>query len=164
MRLLSGIAALAIIGMTAPLGAQQTGQAKPPAKPPAPAAAAVSATNDVAITVMYTGKGVVDASHSILLFLFTDPNISSESQPMGAPETITKNGGTATFKNVGAKTVYVVALYNEKPGYNGQGGPPPVGTPMAIYAKDAKSPPLGVTPGPKTAIKISFNEAKRFGQ
>jgi hypothetical protein len=162
MRLLSGIAALALIGLTAPLGAQTTGQAKPPAKPPAPAAAA--ATNDVSVTVTYTGKGVVDASHSILLFLFTDPNISSESQPIGPPETITKNGGTATFKNVSPKIVYVVALYNETPGYNGQGGPPPVGTPMAIYAKDAKSPALGVTPGPKTAIKISFDGTKRFGQ
>ena len=163
MRLLSGIAALALIGMTAPLGAQTTGQAKPPAKPPAPAAAA-STAKDVAVTVTYTGKGVVDATHSILLFLFTDPNISSESQPIGPPETITKNGGTATFKNVGATTVYVVALYNEKPGYTGQGGPPPVGTPMAVYAKDAKSPALAVTPGPKTAIKISFDGTKRFGQ
>ena len=104
MRLLSGIAALALSGMTAPLGAQTTGQAKPPAKPPAPAAATAAATNDVSVTVTYTGKGVVDASHSILLFLFTDPNVNA-SQPIGAQQTITKNGSTATFKNVSAKQV-----------------------------------------------------------
>lgn len=159
MRLLSGIAALALIGITAPLGAQTTGQAKPPA----PQAAAAAATNDVSVTVTYTGKGVVDAQHTILLFLFVDPNIGSESQPIGPPEKIIKNGGTATFKNVGAKTVYVAVLYNETPGYDGMGGPPPVGTPMAIYAKDAKSPGLAVTPGPKTAIKITFDGTQRFG-
>jgi hypothetical protein len=128
------------------------------------AAPAVAATNDVAVTVSYTGKGPVDSGHSILLFLFTDPNIGPQSEPIGAPQIAVKNGATVRFKNVTAKAVYVVAIYNEKGTYDGASGPPPPGTPIGIYAKDAKSPPLAVTPGARTAIKMTFNDAKRWGQ
>jgi len=160
---LVSLALFALFGM-ASLSAQ-TGQAAQTAKPaPKPAAAPAVATTDLAVTVTYTGKGPVDAGHAILLFLFADPNIGPASQPLGPPETAVKNGATVTFKNVLTKPVYVVAVYNEKGDYNGQGGPPPAGTPIGLYAKDAKSPPTPVTPGPKAAIKLSFSDAKRWGK
>jgi hypothetical protein len=98
------------------------------------------------------------------LLLFADPNIGPTSEPLGAPQIAAKNGATVTFKNVTAKPVYVVAIYNEKGTYDGRSGPPPNGTPIGMYAKDAKSPPAPVTPGPKTAIKMTFSDAKRWGQ
>jgi hypothetical protein len=149
---------LALVTLTTTLGAQGGGTA-PQSKPAPPPAA----TNNVSVTVSYTGKGQVDPQHAILLFLFTDPNIGPGSQPIGPPETATKNGATVTFKNVTAKEVYIAAVYNEKGDYNGVGGPPPAGTPIGMYQKDAKSPPTAVTPGPKTAVKMSFNDARRFG-
>ena len=134
-------------------------QAQKPPPPPLPAAA----VKNVSVTVNYTGKGAVDAGHAILVFLFTDPNIGAQSQPLSGPQVIQKNGGTVTFKDVSANPVYVAVLYNEKGDYNGIGGPPPAGTPMGIYARDPKSPAAPVTPGPKTTIKMSFSDAKRFG-
>jgi hypothetical protein len=131
-----------------------------------PPAAAAAAASNLAVTVNYTGKGPVDASHGILVFLFDTPNITGQSQPIAAAQTITKNGGTATFTNIGAATVYVAVVYNEKGDYDGIGGPPPVGTPVAIHSKDTKdlnSPPLGVVTGPKATVKISFSDATRFG-
>ena len=131
-------------------------------KPPPPAAAAAK---NVSVTVTYTGKGTVDAGHGILVFLFATPNIGAGSEPLGAPLTIEKNGGTVTFKELSASPVYIAVVYNEAGNYNGIAGPPPVGTPVAIHSKDVKdpnSPPLAVTPGPKTAVKISFSDARRF--
>ena len=163
-RRLFALGTLALFTLATTLGAQ-TGQAAgqkpaPAGQKPAPAAAA--ATNDIAVTISYTGKGPVDPKHAILVFLFTDPNPSA-SQPIAGPQTATKNGATVTFKNVTAKEVYVAAVYNEKGDYNGLSGPPPAGTPIGMYQKDPKSPPTAVTPGPKTAIKMSFNDARRFG-
>ena len=158
-RRLSVLGTLALVTLTTTLGAQGGGTA--PQTKPAPPPPAV--TNDVAVTVSYTGKGPVDPKHGILVFLFTDPNIGPGSQPIGGPEVATKNGATVRFKNVPAKQVYIAAVYNEKGDYNGLGGPPPPGTPLGIYQKDAKSPAIAVTPGPKTTVKMSFSDARRIG-
>jgi hypothetical protein len=137
-------------------------QAQKPSAPPPPATAAAK---NVSVTVTYTGKGTVDTGHAILVFLFSTPNIGAGSEPIAAPLTIEKNGGTVTFKEVSASPVYIAVVYNESGNYNGIGGPPPVGTPVAIHSKDVKdpnSPALGVTPGPKTTVKIAFSDARRF--
>ena len=137
-------------------------QAQKPPPPPPPAAA----VKNVTVTVNYTGKGPVDAGHAILVFLFSDPNIGGQSEPLGPPLVIQENGGSVTFKDVGVSPVYIAMVYNEKGDYTGVGGPPPVGTPVAIYAKDPKdatSPSIPVTPGPKTTVKMSFSDARRFG-
>lgn len=158
-RRLSVLGTLALVTLTTTLGAQGGGtapQTKPAPPPPA-------ATNDVTVTVSYTGKGPVDPKHPIIVFLFTEPNPGAGSQPIAGPQTATKNGATVTFKNVPAKQVYVTAVYSEKGDYNGIGGPPPAGTPIGMYQKDAKSAPIAVTPGPKTAVKMTFNDARRFG-
>jgi hypothetical protein len=158
-RRLFALSTLAVATLTASLAAQggQTPAQSKPAPPPA------AATSDVSVTVSYTGKGPVDPKHAIIVFLFTDPNIGPGSQPITGPQVATKNGATVKFTNVTAKQVYVAAVYNEKGNYDGVGGPPPAGTPIGMYQKDAKSPPAPVTPGPKTAVKMSFNDAKRFG-
>jgi hypothetical protein len=134
--------------------ADQTKQAPPPTPPAA-------AGNALAVTVNYTGKGVVDAAHEILVVLFSDPNIGNDSRPLNLLPA-TKNGQTVTFTGLGTSPVYVVVVYNETGNYHGRGGPPPAGTPYGTYAKDAKSPPTAVTPGPKTAIKVSFSGAQRW--
>jgi len=134
-------------------------------KPPPPQPPAAATTNNVSVTVNYTGKGTVDPGHAILVFLFSDPNIGAQSTPLGSPQIIEKNGGTATFKDVSASPVYIAVVYNEKGDYTGVGGPPPVGTPVALYSKDPKdpsSPALAVTPGPKTTVKVAFSDARRF--
>jgi len=130
-------------------------------KPPPPAAAAAK---NVTVTVTYTGKGAVDAKHNVLVFLFADPNIGPGSNPLGGPQVMQKNGSTVTFKDVSTAPVYIVAVYDEQGGYDGQSGPPPAGTPIGMYSKDPKSPPAPVTPGPKTVLKMSFSDAKRFGK
>ena len=154
---MSALLLVVLFGTIASLHAQ----AKPPAAAAAKPAPAIAAT-DVAVTVNYTGKGVVDAGHSIIVFLFSDPNVGPDSRPLGPPQLVQKNGTTVTFNNVTAKPVYIFAIYNEKGTYDGRSGPPPAGTPVGMYGS-AKGP-TGVTPGMKTPVKLTFTGAKKWGQ
>ena len=158
-----GLSLLVLFGAVSSLPTQARQATPPPAKPaPATAKPAPIAATDVAVTVNYTGKGVVDASRNILVFLFSTPTVGPDSQPLGAPQIVTKNGQTVTFNNVTTKPVYIFAIYNEKGTYDGRSGPPPAGTPIGMYgtAKGATA----VTPGMKTAIKMSFTGATKWGQ
>ena len=70
-----------------------------PAPPKAAAKAAPAASQkstDIAVTVTYKGKGTVDASHKVIVFAFTDPNVTSASRPI-ATEFAGKNGETIAF-------------------------------------------------------------------
>jgi hypothetical protein len=113
---------------------------------------------DVVVTVTYTGKGQVDDTHEILVFLFDHPTPTAGSEPVGTQIT-TKSGGTVTFKDVQVSPVYVVMVYDEKANYSG-GEPPPPGAPIGSYQKDGK--PIPVTPGPDAKIKVSFDESVRW--
>jgi hypothetical protein len=155
-----GLSLLVLSGTVASLHAQAT---PPPAKPaPATAKPAAIAATDVAVTVNYTGKGVVDAGHSVIVFLFSTPTVGPNSEPLGAPQIVTKNGQTVTFNNVTTKPVYIFAIYNEKGTYDSRSGPPPAGTPIGMYgtAKGATA----VTPGMKTPVKLTFDGATKWGQ
>jgi hypothetical protein len=127
------------------------------AQAPAPAPA-----GDIAVTVSYTTKAAkVDDTHEIWVFLFDHPNVARGSRPLGT-EIVRKNGGTAVFKGVSTQSpVYVLALYDLTGTYDGNAGPPPPGTPMGMYSADRKAP-TAVKPGAK--IKMSFNDARKFGQ
>jgi hypothetical protein len=155
---LLGLGLILLIGTASSPFAQAQ---KPPPPPPPPAAAAAK---NVTVTVTYTGKGAVDAKHNVLVFLFDNPNVGPGSKPLGGPQVMQKNSSTVTFKDVSVSPVYVVAVYDELGGYDGVSGPPPPGTPIGMYSKDPKSPPAPVTPGPKTVLKMSFSDAKRFGK
>jgi len=152
------ISALLISVGVAPALEAQARQATPPP------AAAQAATGNVAVAVTYTGKGVVDATHQILVLLFSTPQVGPTSKPLMPPQFIQKNGGTATFTGVSTSPVYIVAVYDEKGGYTAQ-NPPAAGTPLAMYSKDQKDPKapgIPVTPGGKTPVKMSFSDARRW--
>jgi len=116
---------------------------------------------DITVTVSYTGKGKVDDTHEILVFLFDHPTPTAESMPL-AMQVITKSGGTATFKNVTQDVVYITLVYDENANYDGRSGPPPAGAPISAYAKDGK--PVPVKPGPDVKLKASFDDSRRWGQ
>jgi hypothetical protein len=162
---LPAVLMLAVFGTLPSVHAQARQATPPPAKPAAAKAAtpapAIAAT-DVAVTVNYTGKGVVDTAHNILIFLFSDPKIGPDSQPLGAPQIVQKNGQTVTFNGITTKPVYIFAIYNEKGTYDGRSGPPPAGTPVGVYGT-AKGP-TPVTPGMKTPVKMTFTGATKWGQ
>jgi hypothetical protein len=116
--------------------------------------------NGVSVTVQYKGKGTVDASHRLWVWLFDNPNIGPEAIPIGE-QSIDKNGGTATFQ-VTAKQVYVAVAYDEAGGFAGQ-APPPSGSPIALYGQTAPDEkPQPVTPGAGGKVKVVFTDALRM--
>lgn len=121
--------------------------------------ATLFAAGDVAVTATYKGKGTVNQSHEILVFLFDHPVQTAQSMPL-AVSAITKNGGTATFTNVSAGTVYVVMVYDEKANYDGQSGPPPQGHPIGTYSKAGK--PVPVKPGAEVKVTATFDDSRRW--
>ena len=114
---------------------------------------------DLTVTVSYTGKGPVNDKSDVLVFLFDHPEPTGDSRPLGL-QSVTKNGGVATFKAVTAPTVYVIAVYDEKANYDGKSGPPPAGTPYATYSKAGKAVPVQPAKTPKVAFK--FGDQKRW--
>jgi hypothetical protein len=141
---------------------QATSSAPKKPAPPAPkaAAAATQKSTDIGVTVTYKGKGAVDASHKIIVFAFTDPNVTSSSRPV-ATEFAATNGATVAFKGI-TSPIYVFAVYDEKGNYDGLSGPPPPGTPSATYSKTPKGPPTAVGPG--TPIKFAFDDSSRWNK
>jgi hypothetical protein len=128
------------------------GPAAPQAKPEA---------GDVQVTVTYTGKGQVDATHEVWVFLFDTPTPGQDNRPL-ATETITKQGGTAAFKGVTANPVYVFVAYDEKGDYDGNNAPPPNGTPIGMYSTNGTEP-SPIQPGPDAKVKVSFDDSRRMG-
>ena len=155
-----GIVLLSVVIGAATPAAQGT---KPPPPKPAPTTpAAPQATGgEVTITVSYTGKGVVDAKNQIMVFLFDHPNPTGASQPLGM-QIVTKNGGSVTFKGLAASPVYAAVVYDEQGTYEGQGGPPPPGTPYLIYGVTAKTQATPIVPGPKGKATIRFDGSNRW--
>ena len=129
--------------------------------PPAPVTAKPAAT-DLAVTVTYKGKGTVDAGHKVIVWLFSEADLTSASRPL-ATQFITKNGETVVFKNAPATPVYVFALYDDKGGYDGISGPPPHGLPASLYRKGPKTPPVAVKAG-GPAIRLTFDDSERWNK
>jgi len=129
-------------------------QAAPPAKAPAPAA------TDLPVTVTYKGKGTIDATHRVIVWLFAEGNITSASRPLDH-QYVTKNGDTVTFKGVSAP-VYVFAVYDSSGAYDGVSGPPPGGLPSATYRQTPKGPPTAAKAG--AAVKFAFDDSEPWNK
>ena len=63
----------------------------------APVASNAEQEGELTVSATYKGKGVVDDTHEISVFLFDYPNPTTESTPM-MMQVITKNGASATYK------------------------------------------------------------------
>ena len=121
------------------------------------AGAQAPAASGVSVTATYKGKGVVDGTHEIWVFLFTSPNVDNGSRPVGT-QTVTKNGGTASFHGV-TSPVYLVMIYDEKGTYDGNSAPPDNGLPVGTYSTDKKAP-SAIKPGQK--VSATFDGSRRW--
>jgi hypothetical protein len=131
----------------------------------APAAGAVIPIQprgrEVSVTVTYTGKGPVDATHEIWVFMFDTPNIGQGVRPLSVVR-IKKSGDVATFRNVKQESVYVAV--DEKGDYDGNLAPPPAGTPIAYYTVDGKPIATPVKTAGGAKITLTFSDAIRMQQ
>ena len=117
------------------------------------------AAGSVKVTINYKGKGTVDASHRVFVWLFSSPDIGPGAIPV-AELTVDKNGGTATFEGVVDGRVWIAVAYDENGVMTGA-APPPSGTPVAVYV-GSDGVPQAVVPGDSTAAVLTFDDSIRM--
>lgn len=123
------------------------------ASPVAPAGAGV-----VKVTIHYTGKGTVDPSHKLWVWIFDNPNIGPGAMPIDQAS-IDKNDTEVVFEGVAAGTVWIAAAFDEHGVMMGD-GPPPTGSPIGVLMADGQ--PSGVTPGEKGVATLTFDDTMRM--
>lgn len=123
------------------------------------AAALDAQAGTVKVTVTYKGKGKVDATHKLWVWLFDTPNIGPAAQPIGQLS-LDKNGAEAVFDGIAGDKVYVAAAFDEQGVMQGD-APPPTGSPIGILA-GADGMPISITPGPKGLAKLAFDDTNRM--
>lgn len=121
---------------------------------------------ELRVTVQYDGSGPVNEQHGIHLFFFDSPDFAS-GDPNVIPiamRTVYSNGQTVVLAGLRQETVYLVAAYNEDGSYDTPMGPPPSGTPVAIYRADdpAAPTPIALKGEPTVAIDFTFDDSDRM--
>lgn len=123
----------------------------------APLAASIAGT--VKVTVHYKGKGTVDASHKVWVWVFDTPNIGAGSMPLDQIA-LDKNGAEAVFEGVAADKVWIAVAFDETGAMQGD-APPPPGTPIGVLlGKDGA--PAAVVSGSKDAVVLTFDDSQRM--
>jgi hypothetical protein len=132
----------------------------------APAAGVLSAapavtvnSGTVKVTVTYKGKGKVDTSHKLWVWLFDTPNIGPGAMPIDQIA-LDSNGADAVFENVAGDKVYIAVAFDEQGAMTGD-GPPPTGSPVGLLM-GADGTPRSVTPGDKAGATLIFDDTLRM--
>jgi hypothetical protein len=133
--------------------------AQPAASLTAAPLATSAAAGMVKVTVQYKGKGKVDASHKLWVWVFDTPNIGPGSMPLDQLA-LDKNDIEAVFEGVAADKVWIAVAYDETGGMTGD-GPPPPGTPIGILA-GTDGAPLAVMSGAKGTAVLTFDDSQRM--
>ena len=125
----------------------------------AASAGARVAAGTVKVTINYKGKGTVDSTHRVFVWLFRSPEIGAGSIPI-AELTIDKNGSTAIFDGIADQQVWIAVAYDEHGVMTGQ-APPPSGTPVGLYV-GSDGVPRAVAPGDSTVAVLTFDDSIRM--
>ena len=112
----------------------------------------------VKVTVDYKGKGTVDGSHRVWVWLFDTPEIGPGATPVAATS-VEKNGTVAAFE-VSLERVWIAVAFDEQGVMTGD-GPPPTGTPIGIYTSSTGAPEA-VSAGAKGAVVLTFDDSIRM--
>jgi uncharacterized protein (DUF2141 family) len=122
-------------------------------------AAQDAAGGKLKVTVDYKGtSGTVDVDHKIWLWVFDTPDISADSTPI-AVAALEENPGTHTFAAL-PKEVYLAAAFDTGGGYDGNTGPPPIGSPIVVHGASAPGMPAAAvaTGGDDAAVTVTFDD------
>ena len=153
------IVSIAFIVMIAVAPHLSTSPAAAGARSASGAGALAKAAGTVKVTLNYQGKGTVDGSHRVWVWLFTSPDLGPGSMPI-AELSVDRNGGEATFEGVSAERVWIAAAFDEQGVMSGN-APPPSGVPVGIYM-GSDGVPKSVVPGDAAAAVLTFDDSTRM--
>ena len=124
-----------------------------------PLAARSDHAGTVKVTIKYSGKGTVDGSHRVWVWLFSSPDIGPGSMPI-AQTSIERNGTAAIFENIAEERVWIAVAFDEQ-GVMAGDAPPPSGTPIGLYV-GSDGAPRPVTPGDTADATLLFDDSFRM--
>lgn len=120
---------------------------------------AQSQAKELRVKLTYTGSGTVDATHGIHLYAFDTPNISEGSMPI-AMDSVYENGGEVVFSYITQSPVYLAAAYGD---FDAMMGPPPSGTPVALYKPgDVNMPTPIQMDKDKVEVDFTFDDSMKM--
>ncbi|MGE3888494.1 MAG: hypothetical protein AB7H81_18815 [Vicinamibacterales bacterium] len=121
--------------------------------------AAAAGAGSVAITVHYKGSGTVDENHKLWVWVFDTPDIGPAAMPI-REESIAKNGGEVTIRDLGEGRVWIAVAFDERGGSPGN-QPPASGSPVGVYSVDGGQP-SAVEPAEGTRVAVIFDDSMRM--
>lgn len=121
--------------------------------------AAAAEAGGVNVTINYTGKGTVDGSHRVWVWLFSSPDIGPGAMPI-AEASVDTNGGVAVFEGITAEQVWIAAAFDEQGVMRGN-APPPSGAPVGIYVS-SDGVPRAVSTTATADAALSFDDSQRM--
>lgn len=118
------------------------------------------------VKVSYRGAGTVDKAHGVHVFVFDSPDFvrgDGSTLPIDM-KTAYANGEILTFDGLRAGSVYLTAAYDEKGTYDPPQGPPPQGTPVALYLMGDPQAPTPIEFGEKKEVEVTleFDDSTRM--
>jgi len=113
----------------------------------------------VKVTVTYKGKGKVDTTHKLWVYLFDNPNIGPGAMPVGIVA-LDKNGADAVFDNIAGDKIWVAAAFDENGTMTGD-APPPTGSPVGLLT-GADGAPSAIAPGATSPAVLTFDDTIRM--
>ena len=124
----------------------------------APLTTAVTA-GTVKVTIHYKGKGKVDTSHKLWVWVFDSPNIGAGSMPIGQVS-LDKNDAEAVFDGITVGKAYIAVAFDETGAMMGD-APPPTGTPIGVLM-GSDGAPSAVTPDGTAPVALTFDDSLRM--
>lgn len=130
------------------------------------------------VKLNYTGAGVVDKNHKIYVLLFdanpytasTLVDSTSDATPPAPAagvshilrrQSATGKNETVTFNDLGVSSVYAMAFFDEKGGYDGHSDAVS-GAPMGVYGKAPDKPePIRLEEGKSVQVALVFDDSTR---
>ncbi len=111
------------------------------------------------VTVSYQGKGKVDKTHGIYVFLLDSPDfVTNPGSVMPiAFQGVYSNDEAVTFTALTAEKVYLTAAFDEAGNYSFEAGPPPSRSPVALYKPGDPQPPTPVKLEEDKTVEITFS-------
>ena len=111
------------------------------------------------VTIHYKGKGKVDTSHKLWVWVFDSPNIGAGSMPIGQVS-LDKNDAEAVFDGITVGQAYIAVAFDETGAMMGD-APPPTGTPIGVLM-GSDGAPSAVTPDGTAPVALTFDDSLRM--
>ena len=118
------------------------------------------AGSSLEVRLNYTGPGTVDAKHQIFVVLWDSPDfISGGAMPIEILPVSMKDG-KVTFTGVKANPAYFSAAYDPTGQWDGKSGPPPSGSALGLYSKEAGKPePVKPDAAKTVSVELVFDDS-----